>query len=89
MRELRTDGVSFGDATELTSRVFEYKAALAREQGLKTMGCGLLMAIVGGAITGITYAAASEGGYYFVMTGLIFFGAIYFLKGLYHFLAGR
>jgi len=56
---------------------------------------GALMAVVGIAITVISYANAQSQadsgstGYYVVFTGLIVFGVIYFFIGLFRWLAMR
>jgi len=59
--------------------------ALSEEQkkaGTKDLGCGLLLLIVGTAITLATWAAAEAGGTYWVMWGAMAFGAFYILRGL-------
>ncbi|MBI4333343.1 MAG: hypothetical protein HY673_18925 [Chloroflexi bacterium] len=59
--------------------------------GLKLIGCGVLMLIVGGIITGLTYAAASrhpEGGIYIVTRGLFFWGVINIIIGIVKWLIG-
>ena len=48
------------------------------------MGQGLLWLLGGGAVTGITYASASEGGgSYMVMYGAFIYGAVKLLRGLF------
>src|SRR3954465_15323405 len=56
-----------------------------KKQSLKTMLVGLVMMVVGIAITAGTYAAAASsrgGGRYVVTWGLIIFGGFRFFKGL-------
>jgi hypothetical protein len=53
------------------------------KQGFTTMAIGLLMFVVGLAISIGSYAAASHGGQYVVTWGAVVFGAIYFFRGLF------
>src|SRR5260370_17121 len=68
---------------------------LRNASGKALMIRGALMAVVGIAITAITYANAQSQadsggtGYYVVFTGLIVFGVIYFFIGLFRWLATR
>lgn len=45
---------------------------------------GVGMLVLGGLITGGTYAAASDGGSYVVATGLLLAGGFNFLRGIYY-----
>lgn len=45
-------------------------------------GIGTL--VLGGLITGATYAAASDGGSYVIATGLLVFGGLNLLRGIYY-----
>lgn len=45
---------------------------------------GIGWAALGGLITFITYTMASDGGTYFVLWGLVIYGAYVFFKGLYY-----
>jgi hypothetical protein len=56
--------------------------------GLANMGIGLLIAVIGLAITIGTYSAASGGGRYVIAWGAIAVGAWRFLLGLYQFVRG-
>jgi curved DNA-binding protein CbpA len=84
--ELTKKGVPYDVAAQIVSRVFDYRSELKRKEGGKAIGCGLLMIIVGGIITGITYAAASGGGTYFVTIGLFVVGGITLIVGLFKWL---
>ena len=84
--ELARQGVPYDVAAEIVKRVFEYRSELKRKEGGKAIGCGLLMLIVGGIITGLTYAAALGGGTYIVTTGLFIVGGITLIVGLYKWL---
>jgi hypothetical protein len=86
--ELIQQGVPNDVADEIIKRVFAYKSKLKRKEGGKAIGCGLLMIVVGGIITGITYAAAEGGGTYIVTTGLFIVGGITLIVGLYKWLRG-
>jgi len=54
-----------------------------KQAGTKDLGCGLLLLIVGAAITLGTWAATEASGSYWVMWGAMVFGAFYILRGLY------
>lgn len=66
----------------------EWKRALA-EKHKKRMTRGLLLAVAGIVITGLTYSCASEGGYYMICWGAILFGLIDFAVGLVNWLRYR
>ena len=88
--ELTRKGVPYDVAAQVVSRVFEYRSELKRKAGGKQIGCGFLMLIVGGIITGISYWAASGvlgGGTYIVTTGLFIVGGINLLIGIIRWLA--
>ena len=82
--ELTRQGVPYDIAAEVVNKVFEYRSELKRKEGGKSIGCGLLMLLVGGIITGVTYLFALEvGGTYFVTTGLFIVGGITLLVGFF------
>ncbi|MBA7676802.1 hypothetical protein ES703_85047 [subsurface metagenome] len=81
-------GVPYDVASEIVDGVLEYKSAVVRKGGAKSIGCGVLMLIVGGIITGLTYTAAAGGGYYFVTTGLFIAGVLAVLRGLFYLFRG-
>ena len=56
--------------------------------GLANMGIGLLIGIIGLAITIGTYSAASGGGKYVIAWGAMAVGAWRFFLGLYQFARG-
>lgn len=64
-------------------RVFAYKNSTVRQGGLKSLGCGLLLLIIGGIVTGLTYSAAEGGGTYIVTIGLFIAGGLALIRGLY------
>jgi curved DNA-binding protein CbpA len=84
--ELTKQGVPYDVSAQIVQRVFEYRSELKRKEGGKAIGCGLLMLVVGGVITGVTYAAAEGGGIYVVTTGLFIVGGITLIVGLYKWL---
>ena len=84
--ELTRNGVPYDVAAQIVSKVFDYRSEFKRKEGGKQIGCGLLMLIVGGIVTGLTYAAAEGGGTYFVTTGLFIAGGITLIVGLYKWL---
>jgi hypothetical protein len=54
------------------------------KKGGRQIGCGLLMLIVGGIITAISYGTASgRNGTYVITIGLFVIGGITLLVGLY------
>lgn len=80
--ELTRMGVPYTIATEVSNVVFEHVSKLKRKVGGKQMGYGLLMLVVGGIVTFISYKLAEDtGGMIFVMWGLIAVGAITMLVG--------
>lgn len=84
--ELARKGVPYDVAAQIVMQVFNYRSGLKRKAGGKQIGCGLLMLVVGGIITGITWAAASGGGTYIITTGLLVVGAINLLIGIFRWL---
>lgn len=54
-----------------------------RESGLKDLGYGFLLLLVGGVVTLVTWALAEPGGSYWVMWGAMIFGGFYLLRGFY------
>jgi hypothetical protein len=58
-------------------------------KGASMMVYGLLAAVIGLVITGISYSMAPDGGTYTVFTGLIVVGIIYFVMGFFKMLSGR
>lgn len=51
------------------------------------IGCGVLMLVIGGIVTGVTYSAAEGGGTYVITTGLFIVGGITLISGLYKWLS--
>jgi len=84
--ELARQGVPYDVAAQIVSQIFDYRSELKRKEGGKQIGCGLLMLVVGGIITGLGYAAASGGGTYLITTGLFIVGGITLIMGLYKWL---
>jgi hypothetical protein len=85
--ELTRMGVPYPVAGEVVKGVFEHRSKLKRKEGGKAMGCGLLMLIVGGVITLVSYRMAEgTGGMFFVMWGLIGIGVITMLVGFFRWL---
>lgn len=74
--DLTRQGVPYDIAAEVVNRVFEYRSELKRKEGGKSIGCGLLMLIVGGIIWAIT-----GGG--IIMVGLLIIGGITLLVGFF------
>jgi curved DNA-binding protein CbpA len=81
--ELTRKGIPYDIAAEVVKRVFEYRSEFEKKEGGKGIGCGLLMLIVGGIITGAGYEAATGGGTYIITVGLFIVGAITLVRGLY------
>lgn len=87
--ELKDKGVPDDAAIGITQDVCSIRAAARRQSGLKGIGCGFLMLIVGGIITGLTYSGAAGGGYYIVTYGLFLAGVIAILSGLWKLATAR
>lgn len=89
--ELTKEGVPYDVAVNIVQRVFEYRSELRRKEGGKSIGCGLLMLVVGGIITGVSYLVASEGALpenfmTRLAVGIIVFGGISLLIGIFRWL---
>jgi rRNA maturation protein Nop10 len=54
-----------------------------RDDGSKLMLKGCLWSLAGLALTGGSYALASPGGIYFIFWGLMLYGGILFLRGMF------
>jgi len=85
--ELAQKGVPYQIAAEVVNQVFDYRSTLKRREGGKQIGCGFLMLIVGGIITGLTFLIAAPGGTFIVTTGLFIVGAITLIVGLVRWLS--
>jgi hypothetical protein len=87
IKGLSDAGLDRAEAEQLVDNIERLrKEALnqARKQaGTKDLGLGLLLLIVGIAITLGTWAAADEGGSYWIMWGAMVAGAFYILRGFY------
>jgi poly(A) polymerase Pap1 len=84
--ELTRMGVPYPVAAEVSSGVFGHVSKLKRKAGGKQIGYGLLMLVVGGTVTGISYAVAEPGGVFFATIGLFIAGVITFIIGLFRWL---
>jgi hypothetical protein len=90
-----TQGAQANPQTAAPKRKTGGYSWLRNASGKALMIRGALMAVVGIAITAITYANAQSqadsggSGYYVVCSGLIVFGVIYFFIGLFRWLATR
>lgn len=65
----------------LRHKAYEYEAH--QQAGSKDLMWGFLLLLGGAGITFGTWAAAGPGGSYWVMWGVMVFGAFYILRGLY------
>ncbi|MBU2524766.1 zinc ribbon domain-containing protein [Patescibacteria group bacterium] len=66
-----------------TDNDFSQKYTTTRDNsGNGEIAVGVIALIIGGALTWITYEAASAGGTYFVFWGLMIYGGYKILKGL-------
>ncbi len=86
--ELVREGVPAEVAPVIVKQVISYKKWEVRKGGLKSLGLGLLILVVGGGITLVSYNAAESGGTYMVMTGAIVVGVWLILSGLWQILKG-
>ena len=58
-------------------------------KSVSMMVYGVLAAVIGLVITGISYSMAPDGGSYTIFTGLIVVGIIYFVMGFFKMLSGK
>jgi len=63
--------------------------AAARSGGVSSILVGLAMAIIGGALTILSYSTTRAGGKYFVFTGLIIYGILSVLAGIVQLIRGK
>lgn len=63
--------------------------AAARSGGVSSILVGLAMAIIGGALTILSYSTTRAGGKYFVFTGLIIYGVLSVLAGIVQLIRGK
>jgi len=86
---------SFNDSEKITQNQSAGNAVpnlltkMARQKAVQLMLRGIVLAVIGGIVTWITYSSAKPGGTYYVCSGLIFFGGLGFLIGLTCFIFPR
>jgi len=87
IKGLKDIGFKESEAEQLVNHIeslrHEARKEAYKQAGTKDLGCGLLLLIVGTAITLGTWAAAAPGGGYWVMWGAMAVGMFYILRGLY------
>lgn len=76
------------EASHYVTQVDKARRGEKRANGLGAMGIGAAMLAAGIGITWYTYSAAEGGGTYVVTWGLILFGGLSLISGLYRFLRG-
>jgi hypothetical protein len=80
-------GFAQDHATTVVSTLSRLRSKATYEAGMENMFRGAFYCIAGIVVTAVTYAIA-PGGYYIVMAGFIFFGAIQFLRGVWQAVGG-
>lgn len=81
--QLREQGLDTESVTTITSSLRAEFVAYQREEARKNMLHGGLWLLGGCAVTGVTFALASDGGSYVMTWGAVIFGGFQFLKGVY------
>ena len=81
--DLIGSGVEPLQAAFLVGQVDNARRASQRETGCGSIGCGIVLAAIGGVITLGSYFIAQPGGTYIVTTGLFIGGGIAGLFGLF------
>ena len=87
--ELQKQGLDAQTAGQVVGNVDTFIAQLRaayRQNGLKNIGIGILVCIIGIVVTALTYGVASSGrggGHYIIAWGAVLFGAIQALRGLF------
>jgi len=76
-------GLGSVEAGQFISNIESLRYGARKQAGTKDLGCGLLLLVVGVAITLGTWAAAAPGESYWVMWGAMAVGMFYILRGLY------
>ena len=82
-QELAAKGLDAESAAIVVRNLKQALKSQKRSRGLRNMGIGALVCVVGVAITAATYSMASGGGHYVVAWGAVVFGGIQFLRGLF------
>ena len=83
VKGLTDGGLSQFEAEQFVNNIDVLHHEARKQAGTKDLGCGLLLLLVGAAITFGTWAVAEGGGSYWVMWGAMVFGAFYILRGFY------
>jgi hypothetical protein len=81
-------GLSPDQAEAVVTEAQRLKKKTFRQEGLRLFLTGVACLIIGIVVTGITYSLASNGGTYFVTTGLFVSGGVNMLRGLYRVAVG-
>jgi hypothetical protein len=97
VQELSNRGVSYETAIAIVNKVQDSGVAQStaaapkmsnRMGGLKNLGIGIALLVLGVIVTFSTYMMADPGGTYMVTTGLFVVGGINMLIGLFRFIFG-
>ena len=82
--ELVIEGLAIEDAQAIVANIMHKMHEKQKQKSNKDILYGALWCLGGLLLTWITYDAASKGGTYIVAWGAILFGALQFLKGVFH-----
>lgn len=80
--DLKQRGLPQDVASAVVRNLKNARTSALREAGVRDLGIGFLLMVVGCGITYATFSAAEGGGTYVVLWGLIFIGAAQVLRGL-------
>ncbi|GEM_PF-4368911 len=79
-----------GEAEKFVSQIYGVRRSARRSSALKSIGVGVVIAIIGIVITAATYAAAASnpgGGSYVVAWGAVIFGGFQAIRGIFAYLS--
>lgn len=81
IKKIPDERVYYNDSSQTDHDSYEY-GTTSNEGGNGEIIAGIIILIIGAALTWITYEAASAGGTYYVFWGLIIYGGYKILKGI-------
>jgi hypothetical protein len=89
--DLKAQGIDEESASFVTNKIFRVQANAYMASGAKAMLSGVLICVIGIAVTAATYGIASSGsggGHYVIAYGAVLVGAFQLLRGLFQLIRG-